>query len=257
MAQRIVQSVRAERALPLGARRITLDFGLERDAERVPAILLLPPGASAERRAPGVVLLHGYSSHKEQMADSIGRVLLRHGIAALAIDLPLHGERRGGTDMQAMRNPMALASTWRTAQAEAKLALGYLGARSEVDAHGLALVGYSMGSFLGVLVAASERRVRALVLAAGGDLPDGTPFERLVRTLADPLRAVRKLDGRPLLMVHGKRDRTVTPAQAQRLFDAANEPKTIRWWDAGHYLPDAAIDDAAEWLREQLLGGAA
>jgi hypothetical protein len=53
-------------------------------------------------------------------------------------------------------------------------------------------------------------------------------------------------------MVHGKRDRTVTPAQAQRLFDAAREPKTLRWWDAGHYLPDAAIDDAAEWLRGTL-----
>ena len=249
MAQRIVQSVRAERALPGGGRRLTLDIGLERSDERVPAILSLPAG---EQKSPGVLLLHGYSSHKEQMADSIGRVLLRHGIASLAIDLPLHGERRGGVDMQAMRNPMALASAWRTAQADARLALGYLGARGEVDPGCLAIVGYSMGSFLGVLVAADERKVRALVLAAGGDLPDGTPFERLVRTLADPLRAVRKLDGRPLLMVHGKRDRTVTPAQAQRLFDAANEPKTLRWWEAGHYLPDAAIDDAAEWLRVAL-----
>ena len=251
MAQRIVQSVRSERALPGGGRRLTLDFGLERRDERVPAILSLP-AASAERRAPGVLLLHGYSSHKEQMADSIGRVLLRHGIASLAIDLPLHGERRGGMDMQAMRNPIALVSAWRLAQDEARLALGYLGARAEVDAGRLAIVGYSMGSFLGVLVAAAEPKVRALVLAAGGDLPDGTPFEKLVRTLADPLRAVRKLDGRPLLMVHGKRDRTVTPAQAQRLFDAAAEPKTLRWWDAGHYLPDAAIDDAAEWLRAAL-----
>jgi len=251
MAQRIVQSIRAERALPGGGRRVTLDFGLERSDERVPAILSLPAG---EGKAPGVLLLHGYSSHKEQMADTLGRVLLRHGVASLAIDLPLHGERRGGVDMQAMRNPMALASAWRAAQAEARTALGYLGARAEIDPACLAIVGYSMGSFLGVLVAAQERKVRALVLAAGGDLPDGTPFERLVRTLADPLRAVRKLDGRPLLMVHGKRDRTVTPAQAQRLFDAAGEPKTLRWWDAGHYLPDAAIDDAAEWLRARLLG---
>ena len=252
MPHRIVQSVRAERVLPGGARRVTLDFGLERSDERVPAVLSLPAAASAERQAPGVLLLHGYSSHKEQMADTMGRVLLRHGIASLAIDLPLHGERRGGVDMQAVRNPMALASAWRSAQSEARTALGYLGARREVDAQCLAIVGYSMGSFLGVLVAAQEKRVRALVLAAGGDLPDGTPFERLMRTMADPLRAVRLLNGRPLLMVHGRRDRTVTPAQAQRLFDAASEPKTLRWWDAGHYLPDAAIDDAAEWLRATL-----
>jgi uncharacterized protein len=251
---RIVQSVRAERANPGGGRRITLEFGEERSDERVPAILLLPDGASAERPAPGALLLHGYSSHKEQMAESVGRVLLRHRIASLAIDLPLHGERRGGMDAQAMRNPMALVSTWRLAQDETRLALGYLGARSEVDARRLALVGYSMGSFLGVLVASREQRVRALVLAAGGDLPAGTPFERLVRTVADPLRAARKLDGRPLLMVHGRRDRTVTPEQAQRLFDAAGEPKELRWWDAGHYLPVEAIDHAAGWLEARLAG---
>ena len=44
----------------------------------------------------------------------------------------------------------------------------------------------------------------------------------------------------------------MTPAQAQRLFDAAREPKELRWWDGGHYLPPAAIDDAAEWLRDRL-----
>ncbi len=249
MADRIAHSIRDERPLADGGRRVTLSFGLERSAERVPAILSVPRG---ERPAPAALLLHGYSSHKEQMADTIGRVLLRHGIASLAIDLPLHGERRGGTDMQAMRNPIALASAWRTAQADARLALGYLGARAEVDADCLGIVGYSMGSFLGVLVAADVRRVKAVVLAAGGDLPDGTPFERLVRSVADPLRAVRTLAGRPLLMVHGRRDRTVTPAQAERLFAAAGEPKTLRWWESGHYLPDAAIDDAAEWLHRAL-----
>ncbi len=155
-------------------------------------------------------------------------------------------------DRSAFGNPLALAGSWRAAQRETSLALGYLGARPEVDRERLAIVGFSMGSFLGVLVAASEKRVRALVLAAGGDLPDGTPFARVVRTLADPLRAVRRLDGRPLLMAHGRRDTTVSPAQAQRLFDAALEPKELRWYDAGHYLPARAIDEAGAWLVERL-----
>jgi fermentation-respiration switch protein FrsA (DUF1100 family) len=78
------------------------------------------------------------------------------------------------------------------------------------------------------------------------------PFASLIRRVVDPLRAARAVAGRPLLMVHGRRDRTVHPEQAQRLFDVAGEPKTIRWWDAGHRLPDAAIDDAAAWLAEHL-----
>lgn len=249
--RRLTRTIRVETSVA-GGRRLGLDFGPEGRDERVPAVLSLPANASRDAAVPGALLLHGYSSHKEQMADSIGRVLLRHGIASLAIDLPLHGERRGAMDMAAMRNPLHLAGTWRTAQADARLALGYLGARPEVDAGCLAVVGYSMGSFLGVLLAADERKVRALVLAAGGDLPDGTPFASLVRTLADPLRAIRRYAGRPLLMVHGRRDRTVSPAQAERLFAAAGEPKAIRWWDSGHHLPDAAIDDAAEWMRSTL-----
>jgi hypothetical protein len=263
MATRLVHDLRGERAVP-GGRRVELVFGRDGARERVPAVLLLPDGGAP---APGAVLLHGFTSRKEQMAEMVGAGLLRHGIASLAIDLPLHGERitEGGAtswgsvggydrsfDRSAMQNPLALAGAWRTGLADARLALGYLGARPEVDRARLALVGYSMGSFLGVQVAAQEAAVRALVLAAGGDLPDGTPFAGVVRALADPRRAVRKFDGKPLLMVHGRRDPTVTPAQAQRLFDAALEPKELRWYDAGHYLPARAIDDAAEWLLAHL-----
>lgn len=243
---------RDERAVPDG-RRITLTIWTD-GGERVPAVLLLP--AAGAPPAPAALLLHGYSSRKEQMADGVGRVLLRHGLASLAIDLPLHGERTGSLDSAALRSPIELARVWSRAEEDARLALGYLGARREVDRERLALVGYSMGSFLGVLVAAKAARVRAVVLAAGGDLPDATPFARLVRAVADPIRAVRALAGRPLLMVHGRSDRTVTAAQAQRLFDAALEPKELRWWDAGHYLPTAAIDEAAAWLRDRLGAGA-
>ena len=251
MPTRLTQDLLDERPLP-GGRRITLRFGREGDAERVPGVLLLPDGAGPTRLAPGAVLLHGYSSRKEDMAELVGRGLLAQRIASLAIDLPLHGERRGDVDFRSVRNPLALTQAWRRGLADARLALGYLGARPEIDADRMALTGYSMGSFLGVQVAADAPAVRALVLAAGGDLPAGTPFDRLVRAVADPIKAVRRFDGRPLLMVHGRRDGTVRPEQAQRLFDAASEPKELRWYDAGHYLPASVIDDAATWLAARL-----
>ncbi|HEY0996866.1 MAG TPA: hypothetical protein VGD77_12805, partial [Gemmatimonadaceae bacterium] len=62
------------------------------DGEEVPAILLLPASA---RAVPAALLLHGYTSRKERMAESLGMALLRQGIASLSIDLPLHGEREG------------------------------------------------------------------------------------------------------------------------------------------------------------------
>lgn len=244
---RIVQNTRAETRVD-GGRRIVLDFR-EEEGDAVPAILLLP---DAEAPAPGVLLLHGYSSRKEHMADEVGRALLAEGIASLAVDLPLHGDRGDPLQAQSARNPLGAVRLWRSALAEAKLAVRYLGARREVDAERLGVAGYSLGSFLAVALAAGEPRVRAVVLAAGGDLPSGTPLAAVARTVVDPTRAVRRLSPRPLLMVHGREDRTVRPEQAERLYAAAGEPKELRWYAAGHYLPAAAIRYAAGWLRERL-----
>jgi uncharacterized protein len=249
MKRKLFQTVRSERAVA-GGRELHLEFRAS-DGAAVPAILMLPAAAGA---APAAVMLHGYSSRKEEMAGPVGRSLLAEGVASLAIDLPLHGTRSDPVQAQTARNPLAVVQLWRQALREARLGLRYLEARPEIDRARLALVGYSMGSFLSVIAAAEEPRVRAVVLAAGGDLPEGTPFAAAARLVADPVRAVRRLEGRPLLMVHGRNDRTVRPEQAERLFAAAGEPKEIRWWDAGHYLPQAASSDAAKWLRAQLDG---
>jgi uncharacterized protein len=62
------------------------------------------------------------------------------------------------------------------------------------------------------------------------------------------VQSVRALKGRPLLMLHGRTDRTISAEQARRLYDAAAQPKLLRWYDTGHVLPAAAADDAAIWL---------
>jgi uncharacterized protein len=235
---------------------------LELAGARVPGILLVPGSERGEppdtarggHGVPGAVLLHGYASRKELLVDTVGAALLRHGIASLAIDLPLHGDREGPLQEQARYNPLLLLRQWRMALAETTGALRLLGEVPGVDRGRLALVGYSMGAYVAVMAAAEEPAARAVVLATGGDLPERTPLAHLVRRVADPLRAVRRLHGRPLLMVHGRQDRTVLPAQAERLFEAASEPKTLRWWDAGHYLPPAAVDGAAAWLSDALDG---
>ena len=239
-------SARAGRDVAGGRR---LDVELDTDPERVPGVLLAPNAAAPVAAA---LLLHGAGSSKERMADSIGGALLRRGVASLAIDLPLHGARGDSRRDLSVRNPLQLVQTWRRAVAEGRQALHYLAEHAAVDPRRLAVVGYSLGAYLGVVVAANDPLCRAVLLAAGGDLPDGIPFEPLVRTVADPLRAARKLGGRPLLMVHGRGDRTIKPAQAERLYEAASEPKELRWYQGGHWPPQSAIDEAAGWLSETL-----
>jgi predicted esterase len=240
------EQIREERRV-FGGRRLTVDF--EWAGAHVPGILLLP---EPEHPAPAALLLHGYSLDKQRMADTAGVALLAHRIASLSLDLPLHGERFESFDPSSARNPFELMRRWRAAIGESASALGYLGARADVDATRLALVGYSLGAYLALAVAAEQPALRAVVLASGGDLPSYTPFEKFVRMAANPLKLVRRLAGRPLLMLNGRFDRTITPAEAQRLFDSAKEPKHLQWWDSGHILPDSAIAHAAGWLAATL-----
>ena len=212
--------------------------------EHVPAIWLTPTGREP---APVALLLHGFSSSKERMAQAMGRALLAHGVGSLALDLPFHGEREGA-DREIPRNPLALVAAWKTAVAEARAAVAWLAEQPDTIPDQIGVVGYSLGGFLALMTAAEEVRLRVIAMAAAGDLPDRTPYAALVRSLVDPLRAARRLEGRPLLLVNGKRDMTTRPEQATRLFAAAGEPKTMLWYEGGHWPSPSAIDETAEWV---------
>jgi len=186
------------------------------------------------------------------MADSIGQALVERGVGALSVDLPLHGTREDGIQGLSLRNPLALIQKWRLAIREAGSAIEYLRTRPDIDAERIGLGGYSLGAYLGIIVASRNRHVTAVALAAGGDLPEQTPLSAMVRTIADPQRAARELAGRPLLMMNGRYDRTIRPEQARALFEVAGEPKELRWYNGGHWPPQHAIDQVADWLAARL-----
>jgi len=220
---------------------------IELAGARVPSIMQLP---EIDVPVPAVLLLHGYSSSKERLASSMGRALAARGIASLAIDLPLHGNREDAMLSEARTNPLGLLKHWQTALAEARAAIGWLAHHESVDPDHIAIAGYSLGSYVGLQTAVVDKRVKCVIVAAGGDLP-ATPWTGMLRMVSDPLASARSLKGRPLLMLHGTNDRTIRREQAQRLYDAAGEPKELRWYEAGHVLPPAAGDDAATWVVEQ------
>ena len=244
--ERILAVIGAARDVATGVR---YDLEIANSDERIPAVLLVP---HAHQPVPAALLLHGFGSRKERMIDNVGEALVRNGVAALAVDLPMHGGRNAASGSLQSSSAAHLIGAWSDAVTEARIALQFLASHDAIDAARLAMVGYSLGSFLANIVASDAPNVRAIVLAASGDLPEGLPFESLVRSVMDPLRAVRGIAGRPLLMINGRFDRTVRPSQAERLFAAAQEPKTMRWYGGGHWPPAAEIDFAAEWLASQL-----
>ena len=140
-----------------------------------------------------------------------------------------------------------------------------LSGQERVDPSRLGHVGSSYGATLGAMLTSVEKLICAYVIAAGsarlrlfldrwgGDLPE----ERLAAFLermrfVDPVTHIGQAAPEELLLQNGRKDEIVPDEQAVALHRAASDPKTVRWYDAGHLLDDEARRDRFDWLAPRL-----
>jgi fermentation-respiration switch protein FrsA (DUF1100 family) len=71
-------------------------------------------------------------------------------------------------------------------------------------------------------------------------------------TPIEPIRFIPHASPTPLLLQNGRTDNLVPAGDAEALHEAAPQPKTIRWYDAGHALDHQALVDRHEWLNGQI-----
>jgi dienelactone hydrolase len=224
-----------------------------RDAkgEDVPLLLCKPKGKSGP--FPVVIALHGIGSNKTQVCGQVAPAFAKHGFAVLAMDLPLHGERPGDPRQFANFAELPKALTLcRQAVIDLRQCIDIAEARADLDTKsGVLLAGYSLGALIDSVAGPADSRVQGMVLMVGG-APDFPPALSLLPELAslNPLLAIPHFAGRPLLMLNGDTDQTITRAMGERLFAAADEPKEQRWYDCGHMLPAKAYEDGAQWAAD-------
>ena len=215
----------------------------------VPALLCTPKSKAGP--FPLAIAVHGLGSNKAQVCGQLAPALIRQGFAVLAPDMPVHGERPGDPrEVWQKKDWLRAIELHRRAVIDIRECIDVAESRPELDlSRGIVLAGYSMGSWLDSVVGPLDERVKAMVLMVGG-ATDAAPFLRMLPQLAlvDPLQALPHFAGRPLLMLNGKFDSTVTPEMAERLYDAAPQPKEQKWYDSGHHLPEGAYEDAAKWI---------
>ena len=126
--------------------------------------LRLPHGASASNRVPAVLVMCGGDMYKEDR-EKYAEGALKQGLAALVVDAP-------GTGQTTFPHAPESVVAWQSA-------LDELAARPEIDGERLGAFGVSRGGLWVMRLAATDKRVKALIsIAPGGVGYWGTPEER-------------------------------------------------------------------------------
>lgn len=233
---------------------------------------------------PVLVMLHGLGGNKEQMVKPLQDSILSKGVAIFALDAPSHGERStkesAGILMQmffaAQKSPVKgdlvaqihaedkndvyaefLTHIVHEGVKDYRLGLDYLASRKDVDSKRIGLLGYSLGSVMGSILVGVDSRISSAALCVGGDpvLPivgeEPAGLQDEIREAACSL-FIGHAAGRPILMLNGTQDTVISKPATERLYEAAAQPKEIRWFESGHTLPKQALVEAVDWSESHL-----
>jgi uncharacterized protein len=201
----------------------------------------IPPAAET---GAVVLFVHGHAGNRGQFIAEAD-LIINAGYGALLFDLRNSGDSDGD------RTTMGLHEV-RDVIAAFEFVSGQPGVQDVV------LFGRSMGGATAIRAMPALPDARGLIVdtaytSLNDVIGDGVtsltglppfPWDRITVLLAgnmagDSMRAVRPIDvvgdiaPRPILFLHGTRDRTILPAHTQRLYDAAGEPKARVLIDGG------------------------
>ena len=232
--------------------------------------LYIKPNYECEERSM-VIYYHGWSSKKEN-GLFIGKILAFHGYDVIVPDAIYHGERNSldKYNVEAMKNYF-----WNviinTVKEYKKLVLGaaeLLG----TDKDKVAVMGSSMGGFIASGVFADNKEIKCLVNMNGACAWEkaesifkeldregkgaASPKQRRLIAEYDPLSKKKDLYPRPMLMLHGDADTSVS-IDIQRYFyeevkvlykDMPERLRLLESSNLNHYKTTGMLEESLKWF---------
>jgi fermentation-respiration switch protein FrsA (DUF1100 family) len=204
---------------------------------------------------PGMVIVHGAGSAKENHAD-FGRLCAASGWAAVSYD------QRGHAASREPMSPAALADVGAIA--------AMLGRRTGVEARRVCVRGSSLGGYLAIHAAARSAAIAGVIAVCpateqglrrglrAGELEMRADVDALDAWLGehDVVQSVRELAGKPLILLHARGDERVPYTESERLYAAASEPRKLIVVPGGNHRSvqhDAELQAVAlRWLARAL-----
>lgn len=254
---------------------------------RVPAVLYRPTTASSRRQRPAIVVVNGHGGDKSSWyAYYTGILYAKAGAVVLTYDPIGEGERNDehkdftGEHDQLVPSPDSLpVRLGGLMVTDAMQAVTALAARPDVDPQRIAVMGFSMGSFIAALTGAADARIHALLLVGGGDLDGAGGYwdaGHAVMCQAAPYRALLGLGDRAAVLytlgarrgdtfvLNGTADTVVgIPSHGPEFFDALRKRVLAlngsehgvfsTFFDPGaSHRPSWMTVTAARWLNDEL-----
>jgi len=227
--------------------------------------------------APGIVFCHGFTGTRvesHQLFVHAARHLCERGFVILRFDF------RGSGESEGLFQDMTISGEVE----DLKTAISWILRRKGVIKDKIGVNGLSLGGVVTMLTAATDPRVKAVSLwstpselSGFKQVEPGLPHRLLEQGYVDLssghrigkaflmdlskhriTEAVSEIAPRPLLIVHGTKDEVVTLWHAERLYEAAGEPKekffvegadhTYKRWD----WQWTVIRRTADWFEKNL-----
>lgn len=223
----------------------------------------------------GAVIMaqHGYKGNRTEMLEEAA-MLHKHGYGLLLTTVRAHDLSEG-----------ELISFGYYEMQDLEAWFQYLLSRPEVDPEKVGILGNSMGASMAIQYAAQNEQIQAVVAHSAFSSLDDTvstsveaftglpsfPFGPLIvfwaelelgedSSAIDAKKWIGQISPRPVLLLHGGKDAAIDKDSAERLFQAAGEPKEL-WYEPelGHAEFDTAMPKEferriVEFFDQYLLG---
>ena len=230
------------------------------------------------------ILLHGLGGNKmywiypsepwlqyTRNLTAVKDSLIRLGFSLIILDAKYHGERSYELNFgdasylppgrsQNVKDAYTFYDMLVSTAKEVRLLMDYAEAFHKDEAVVFYLVGYSMGGGISLLLNAVDERINGVVACVPpmglpySDLKDGDWPDDLTEKMksVSPLYAAARQKS-PIALFMGKKDFFIPVAEAEEFYKIVTiADKQIRFYDAGHELPDAFVGDVVSWMSEKI-----
>ena len=229
-----------------------------------------------------VILMHGLGGNKDYWVNpsmpylqytknltAIKDSLLQLGFNLIIIDAKFHGERsyelnfRDPSTLPPMRSQNqkdaeSFYNMYVSSIKEVRLIMDYVEQRTQDTNMKFNLIGYSMGGAFSLILNNIEDRINSVVACVP---PMSRPFSEVEalnwsNEIGEKMKAISPLysaenQKSPVAMLMGKTDFFIPEKEARAFYgDISIEDKKLKFYDSGHELPNAYIEDVINWIAQ-------